>query len=399
MKIVIISSLYAPFIRGGAELVAQRMAEGLREHLQHVSVITTRPYKNLSSIRLKRITVNDVPVYSFYPLNIYHYLNGYKFPWVIRFVWHFFDIFNAHSYHAIKKLLRELKPDVVITHNLMGIGFLIPKAIKKSGIRHIHLAHDVQLVEPSGVIMYDQAKMKKTDRKLPLYVKMMRYLFKDVDFVISPSKFLLDFYRGYGFFKNKPTKILGNPTFNISRKEGKLESNILRLLYLGQLTDSKGITGLISTILSMKEANILLKVVGIGPLMKKLVNKISGDNRVLFLGWQGRKGLENVFSNSDALVMPTLCVENSPTAVREALASGIPVIASNIGGIPELIKSDENGWLFNPGDWVQLKKIISDLARNPEKIQSASKNAKKSMPMFSDNKYIEELLMVLDTDK
>ena len=95
----------------------------------------------------------------------------------------------------VKKILREEKSDLVLTHNLMGIGFLIPRTIRKLKIKNIHTLHDVQLAVPRGLIICGQEKnweQKTFFRKF--YELLCRRLFNSPDVVVSPSKWLLDFY-------------------------------------------------------------------------------------------------------------------------------------------------------------------------------------------------------------
>ena len=131
MKIGIISNLYPPFIRGGAEVIAALEAGGLKSAWQHVFVISSRPYRGFRSLFASRGEDNEIPVYRFYPLNFYHYLNDFRFPGFVRFFWHLGDSFNIFSYWQVKKILLAEKPDAIITHNLMGIGFLLPRLLKK----------------------------------------------------------------------------------------------------------------------------------------------------------------------------------------------------------------------------------------------------------------------------
>ena len=100
MKVCIISNLYPPFIRGGAEIVAAMQAEGLKKAWQHVFVVSSRPSKikvvsnsifTSSSWATTVDRINDIDVYRFKPNNIYYYLDDFKYPSFIRLFWHLFD--------------------------------------------------------------------------------------------------------------------------------------------------------------------------------------------------------------------------------------------------------------------------------------------------------------------
>jgi hypothetical protein len=67
MKIVIISNLYPPYVRGGAEIIVNKLAEGLRDNLHNVVVISTQPYNGWPSLRAQQGYINDLKVYRFFP--------------------------------------------------------------------------------------------------------------------------------------------------------------------------------------------------------------------------------------------------------------------------------------------------------------------------------------------
>ncbi len=73
----------------------------------------------------------------------------------------------------------------------------------------------------------------------------------------------------------------------------------------------------------------------------------------------------------DCLVVPSVCYENSPLVIQEAFAAGVPVLASNIGGMAELVRPGEGGWQFAVGDWRDLRRRVEQLRDRPELIEAA----------------------------
>ena len=104
MKICLISNLYHPHNRGGAEQVVKNTAEGLKSRGEEVILITAQPYSGLSSLKAKVTEENGIKIYRFYPLNLFFYANLAKHNALTRLLWHFFDIYNWHSYFVIKNL-------------------------------------------------------------------------------------------------------------------------------------------------------------------------------------------------------------------------------------------------------------------------------------------------------
>jgi glycosyltransferase involved in cell wall biosynthesis len=212
MKICLISNLYPPITRGGAEKIAQTAADGLKKAGHEVFVISTKPWGGRKSLKPTTSDEGGIKIYRFYPLNIFYYLNDYKHHALWRMKWHFLDMFNLQSARVVKNILKKEKPELVMTHNLKGIGFLIPRAINKLGIKHIHTLHDVQLAVPSGLII--KGRENNWQQKIFLrkwYEAICRRLFGSPDVVVSPSKWLLEFYIKKGFFKNSKKIVLPNP--------------------------------------------------------------------------------------------------------------------------------------------------------------------------------------------
>ncbi len=252
MKIGIISNLYPPLIRGGAEVIAAMIAEGLKDAWQHVFVISTKPPQGWKSWQVSNGEVNQIQVYRIYPPNIYYYLNDYKFPIFIRFIWRFFDIFNIFSYWQTRRILQKEKPEVVITHNLTGFGFLIPGLLRKLKIKHVHILHDVQLSVPSGLIVKGQENSWEVKMvRWTGYQSLMKKIWRSPDLVISPSRYLLNFYKDRGFFPKSQQVVLPNPVKS-GIKLTKKPSQNLELLYFGQVYQAKGILELIKHFRQLK---------------------------------------------------------------------------------------------------------------------------------------------------
>lgn len=394
MKIGIISNLYPPFVRGGAEIIVSTLAEGLKDNLHHVFVISTQPHAGLSSMWPQMRETRGVKVYRFYPWNIYYYLNDYAYPAIVRFVWHILDIFNVHSYLAVRSIIAKEKPDVVITHNLMGIGFLIPWLLRRRGIPHVHTVHDVQLYNPSGIIIKGQEHnwVQRLSTMLG-YGALMRRLMGSPKLVISPSNFLLQFYQQRGFFPHTKHMIVArNPVDFPERALNRSMAAELRLAYVGQISQPKGILQLVDLIHGLQRTDIRLRVVGLGPKLNEALTLAGQDERIQFYGWRSRQDLLEILAHTDILVMPSICYENSPTVILEALSFGIPVIASNIGGAAELIKPEINGWTFEAGNWKQLETLIQTLADRRETIGDKTAACQASVADFTIKHYIGQLL-------
>jgi len=98
-----------------------------------------------------------------------------------------------------------------------------------------------------------------------------------------------------------------------------------------------------------------------------------------------------VLDGLDVLIVPSLCYENTPTVIYEALAHGIPVIVSDQGGMKELVETYRGGWLFPRGDVRALAELIERLARDREEVRRA---AAAIAPIPSLEAHVAEVLRI-----
>lgn len=129
--------------------------------------------------------------------------------------------------------------------------------------------------------------------------------------------------------------------------------------FAGTIAHHKGVHILVKAFNLLEETNIRLAIYGSGEpgYITKLKEIAGNDKRITFMGTYSSEELGKVFNGVDVFVMPSICYENYPLVLHEALASNIPIIASNLGGMSEKVKDGINGYTFKPGS-------AEDLARN-----------------------------------
>jgi len=351
MKILLISNLYEPYSKGGAERVAQTIAEEMVSQGHSVRVLTTKP----AFTGKKEEAIHGVAVERYYPPNLCWYGNLFRLPACIRVFWHLKDMLQPYNYWKVQKVLRRFQPDIVVTHNLKGIGYLTSIAVRKSGVRYIHTVHDVQLAIPSGLLLYGQEQSWQQRIFLrSWYERLTKKLFDSPDAVIFPSKFLQDFYDERGFFPQSKKIILLNPvSVTTAQQQKKRKDTILRIVYVGQIEPHKGIAWFARVFMHWCAKNThyaQLTIVGGGSELVALQKIYQHSTQVRVEGHSTHSRALKTIAESDVLVVPSLCYENTPTVIYEAHAAGIPVLASRIGGIPEIVDEKAGDMLFTPKD-------------------------------------------------
>ena len=408
MKICLINNLYKPFNRGGAETVVELMAEGLNRVGYQVFIITTKPILS-KQLEVKPHDSSQQKIY--YISSFYYNLN--KLPKFLRIFWHVIDMLDLGSYWQVKSILKKEKPDVVITHNLKGVGYLIPLAIKQLKIKHCHYLHDIQLIHPSGLMIYGREE-KINSWLAKIYQAFCSRLFDSPEVVLSPSRWLLNFHEQKKFFPLSKKVVLANPTspypllpesydgVKIRRgspegrgeadEEERGDSEVFRFLFVGQIERHKGILFLIQAFNQVKEKNCELLIVGTGSLLDKAQKLARENNKIKFLGW---KNIDEMWHLADCLIVPSLCYENSPTTIIKAMTFGLPIIAAKIGGIPELLTVNA-GILFEPADKKDLIDKIYWALNNKSELRKISIAGKEKAKQFNTDTFIKKLVELIE---
>lgn len=336
MKVVIITNLYPPLVRGGAEKVAAEQAAYWRGAGAEVLVITFVPRTQMGFA----VEENGVRVVRLWHFNLYFLLANEKHFWGTRLLNLFWNFFNWPLAGAVKKILVTEKPDMVLTHNLFGTSWLIPRVIKKLGLRHEHFLHDVQLAIPSGRLLVG-AENSWLNNGWParVYAAWQKWCWGSPHAVRSPSQWLLDFYTTRGFFPQS-AKILQRPKISVPEKTDAVKEKYF--LYAGQIEEAKGVLMLADNFVELWHAGLTreykLLLVGSGAAEQQLKEIIAPCPAIKFLGWQNKEQLAALLQKAHCLLVPSLLYENSPTIIVQALRQGCPVAVSRVGGAPELVE-------------------------------------------------------------
>ncbi len=347
MKIALAHNLYPPYAKGGAEKVVEKMAADFAASGNEVVIITSRPKKTREVKEAEEKTADANSKIKVYRLSSSYFNLGERNKFC-RLFWHAGDFINPKRKAALEKIIDTEKPDLFITHNLIGIGFFLADILKNKKIKHEHFLHDIQLLHPSGLMFAGRENILNS-RAAKIYQKITGKKFQMTAKVISPSKWLLNEHRKRNFFAKSETEIrplrkLPAPHPNTQLDQSKKG----RFLFVGQIEKHKGILFLIAAFKAIPQTNISLTIVGTGQDEEEAKKLAAKDQRIVFLGHLKSEEVKNEMEKAGALIVPSLCYENSPTVIYEAGEFSLPVIASNIGGIPEIMPN-HNG-LFKAGE-------------------------------------------------
>lgn len=194
----------------------------------------------------------------------------------------------------------------------------------------------------------------------------------DVDAYIALTAFQRDLLVRSGLPRERVAVI---PNF-LARDPGSATGGGRRgVLFVGRLTEEKGLRVLLSAVSSLP-AGMSVRIVGIGPLGGEVARLAAADPRVVAVGLRSSEDVLEEMRRAAVLVVPSLWYEGMPMSVVEAFASGLPVIASRLGGLASLVDQGHNGALVAPNDAHELAQAITAIASDRRRVNELSTGAR-----------------------
>lgn len=357
MRICYVTNLYGENARGGAERIVAAEVDAMVTAGHEVTVIAgAAPAFRQAGYRQSDDASEGADVVRVVPWNLYPYADGRQHSLILRFFWHLIDMAHMGAAREVGVLVDRLSPDVVHTHNLMGLGFRIPRALRRRGVRHVHTVHDVQLLHPSGLLTEARPGVFPRLSRW-VYRTLMRTLMGSPETVIFPSRYLADLHDRYGFFPESEKVVLSNPAPDVTGPHPRMSE--VRFLFVGQLEEHKGIIRLVDTWRTSAIEGAVLVIVGTGTLEGDVRHRIGERGDIVMRGRLDMAQVNAEYDRATFVVVPSLVMENQPTVILEAFSRGVPVIATDIGGIPELVAEGQTGFLFDVGDPTGLAEAIA----------------------------------------
>lgn len=306
---------------------------------------------------------------------VYTYTNTHFYKNLLFFIKSFFIIiYKFNSNKNIKIIhIHSASKGSFIRKSLIAI---FCKVFKKKIVFHLHSG--------SFKNFYHYSHLNK------IYIK---YMLSKMDKIICLSEDWVCFYNN--IINKKSVEILGNP-INVNKLNLKsINFNSVQLLYLGNISDEKGIFHLINYLKTNKyfiDCRIKLKIGGIGDHLKlmSIIEDFNLANNIIYLGWVEKDEKDALLNNTDIYILPSF-FEGLPVSILEAMSYGKPIISTNIGGIPSLVKNNYNGWLFNPSNFNELDKIFDDLFTSKKIIQTYQKNSHRIALKYSTSTILKKL--------
>ncbi len=260
-----------------------------------------------------------------------------------------------------------------------SVYILIAKICNKKVVIHIH-----------------GGKFEQFYYKYPHYCN---YICRKADSIVCVSKCFADIFRRLQL--NEKICVIYNASEKPLYQKIKSHEKVINILFLGAIDDNKGIFDVLECLFEYKsyfQNKILLNIGGVGDdiRLKEMIKKYELQDIVLYHGWINYEKKNQLFAVTDIYIQPSY-FESLGIAIIEAMNYAIPVIASNTGGIPELISTGDNGILIEPGDRSQLFYALCRLIEDSDLREQMGKKTLEKSKKFTLEQMEENLIKLYTT--
>jgi glycosyltransferase involved in cell wall biosynthesis len=289
---------------------------------------------------------------------------------------------NPWAAQNLRRLVEQHQPEITHVHNTwFALSPSILRELRRNGGRVLMTLHNYRLICSNALLFrngrpcedcvgshpwhgvrhrcYRGSSLASAAAAANIALHRIRGTWlTDVDALAAPDEFSKARFVAAGI---PAEKIIVKPNFVEDpglRKAPPSESK--RILYVGRIAPEKGILELLNAWRRASPPKLELLVVGDGPLMERARRHAAGNVRLL--GRLKRAEARKLMLSARALVVPSLAYEVQPIVLLEALAAGLPVVASDLGSITEVLSALGPEWLVAPGRVEQWSRVLSTLA-------------------------------------
>lgn len=295
---------------------------------------------------------------------------------------------SQRSYNEVRTLIRKVRPDVAHVYNtLVCVSPSVYYACREEGVPVVQSIYNYRLVCPAATLVRN-GQVCEECREHSLWravrygcyrhsrlqsavlASMLAYHWRRgtwtqlVDCYLAPSPFVRSKLMQAGISGDK---IVIKPNWHEPDPGLRKESDG-SFLYVGRLSREKGILTVLRAWDTLP-APPLLRIIGDGPLQDEVRQKAAGNARIEFLGRRSHGEVISWLQQATAFLVPSEWYEAFPHTILEAFVCGVPVIASRIGTLADVITDDQTGFLFTPCDPASLARSVSDVLSRSDHAQ------------------------------
>jgi glycosyltransferase involved in cell wall biosynthesis len=261
---------------------------------------------------------------------------------------------------ALERVLAQLQPDVVHAQDAAGYGYTVLRAARRGAV--VVSVHGIVREEPKQLASFADRMRTRLAR-----IAVERYCVRRAPNLVMPTRYPADYFGGE----------IGGRVFEVDNAvarsffEAESASTPGRVLYVGAVSRGKRLLDAVEALAEVRRLVPEVQLHVAGPAtdaayvarVTARVHELGLGPNVRLLGALPEEALLEEYRRAALLVLPS-SQETSPMVIGEAMAAGIPVVATSTGGIPSLVAEGETGWLVSVGDVTALAERIAQTLRD-----------------------------------
>lgn len=402
MRVLLQNSLFHPNMVGGAEQSTLLLARELSRRGHEVDVVSTTGSRGKGEPTLASRIFDGISglVYEATPGGTLSLISKDEAspPGLLSKAWHHVSMLRVPRWREhIATLCRDGDYDVFHTNTIVGQSGLIWGAARRAGVRVLHTLRDYQLLCPRTTLLRSSGVECVS---APIPCKILRAAQKpltgEVDIVTAPSRFVLDRHLNEGHFPNARAEVVANASDPPVTPRPERAGDSLRLVYLGQLDEHKGVALLMEVLEPLFERGELphlrLALAGDGPMRSKVEAFAARyPARVRYAGFVAGEEKDALLRGADALILPSVWNDNFPRVMLDAFRWALPVLGSRRGGIPEVVEDGHTGYLFEP-EAQSLLDVLERVAADPASLLPLGQAAHEESARYGVDAQVDRFL-------
>ncbi len=396
MRLTFLNTLYPPYGAAGAETTLRLLAAQMMGRGHECNVVTLTPGRQAESREVDGIPVHYIPL-----ANVFWPHGASKtMPWRVMF--QTIEAYNPVMKRRLAQLLRRLSPDVVNFHNLQGFSASAWSAAQGLRIPIVQTLHDYYTACPRSAMWRPaQGNCASLCSECRAFSRPRRAMSGTPDIVTCVSHRVFDRLTEAGAFARavagrQPIRIIrgNNAADALPDIAPPVPGTPLRLGFMGRLDPSKGLENLIDAVRRLPGGAVSLRIAGTGKpdYTQALQARAAGAAAI---GFVGHVSPPEFFPSLDLLVIPSIWEDPFPRVFHEALAYGVPSLATPLGGLSEVIEHGRNGFLIAGVDGQALYASLSELVGTPWDHAKVFAECRKAAANFAPSRISAEYEAVL----
>jgi glycosyltransferase involved in cell wall biosynthesis len=319
-------------------------------------------------------------------------------------------MWSKKTYTESLDLLKKIKPDIIHVHNTFPlVSPSLYWAAQKLNVPLVQTLHNFRLLCPQATFLRNGRVCDDCVGKVP-WRGVMHRCYRGSLVQTAVLSGMLTIHRSLSTYKNRVDRYIALNEFcknkyiqgGIPSKKIRIKPNFVDdmgvgieqrsgFLYVGRLSPEKGARIFASAFNAKLHG--CLAVMGAGEESVYL----TGVEQLNLLGPQAPQTVRDAMRKSIALVLPSICYENMPMTLVEAYSSGLPVIASRLGPLCDLVTDGHTGLLFNAGDAADLAEKMAWAYKNPDAMAQMGRNARaKYLAEYTEDINYQILMNIYD---